>query len=106
MELQRISDSIYLFEDTCNVYVVKRGNRCLMVDFGSGKILRSLPEIGVSGIDWVLHTHYHRDQCQADYLLTSTNIGVPVFEVDKFKEVEKLWQEFTNFHKYSFTDFF
>lgn len=106
MELQRISDSIYLFKDTCNVYVVKRGNRCLTVGFGSGKILRSLPEIGVSGIDWVLHTHYHRDQCQGDYLLTSTNVGVPVFEVDKFKEVRKLWQEFTNFHKYSFTDFF
>jgi len=106
MKLQQISDSIYLFNDTCNIYLIKRGSSCLAVDFGSGKILEVLPEIGVSGIEWVIHTHYHRDQCQGDFLLTDTRIAVPASEVERFRDVEKFWEKFTNFHKYSFTDFF
>ena len=64
--LQKISENLYLFEDTCNVYIVKEDSRALLIDFGSGKVLKHLNEIGIASVDWILHTHHHRDQCQGD----------------------------------------
>ncbi|MFL5926298.1 MAG: MBL fold metallo-hydrolase [Gaiellaceae bacterium] len=60
---------MHRFVDTCAVYVLTSGNRALLVDFGAGEVLERLDELGVDGIDWVLHTHHHRDQCQGDRLL-------------------------------------
>ena len=61
--LKKLSDNLFFLEDTCNVYLVKDGARGLLIDFGSGKILDYLADVGVSQVDWVLHTHHHRDQC-------------------------------------------
>ena len=65
-QLEKISDNLYRLEDTCNVYLIRDGNRGLLIDFGSGKILDYLPQLGVTRVDWILHTHHHRDQCQGD----------------------------------------
>jgi hypothetical protein len=61
---RKISDNLYVFEDTCNLYVIRDGTRCVLIDFGSGKILDHLPQLGISNVDWILHTHPHRDQGQ------------------------------------------
>ncbi|WP_352749901.1 MBL fold metallo-hydrolase [Mesorhizobium sp. M0185] len=39
------------------------GNEYLLIDTGSGAVLEHLHELGVDRVDWVLHTHPHRDQC-------------------------------------------
>ena len=68
---ERISEHLYRFEDTCNVYVVvdpQDTTRCVLIDFGSGACLDRLGEIGVSRVEWILHTHHHRDQAQGDHL--------------------------------------
>ena len=64
--LTQISPNLYVLRDTCNVYVLKDGDRAILIDFGSGHVLNLLGQIGVSKVEAVLHTHHHRDQCQGD----------------------------------------
>jgi glyoxylase-like metal-dependent hydrolase (beta-lactamase superfamily II) len=90
---EKISENLYLFRDLCNVYVVKDGDRALLVDFGAGNVLDHLAEIGVSKVEWILHTHHHRDQCQGDYRANELRIpiAVPAHERSYFDEVEVFW---------------
>ena len=61
MEFKKISENVFLYEDYVNVYAIVHDNKAILIDFGSGKILAHLSEIGVEEVDYVLHTHYHRD---------------------------------------------
>ena len=61
--LIQLSPHLYCFTDTCQVYVLVDGDHALLIDAGSGAVLDALHEIGVKHVDWVLHTHHHRDQC-------------------------------------------
>ncbi len=89
-----MSDHLYILDDTCNVYVIKSGDRALLVGFGSGDILQRLPEIGVRGIDQVLLTHHHRDQGQGFCGLSSRSfqVAVPEQEAGFFEGVESFWR--------------
>ncbi len=99
---RKISDSLYLFEDTCNVWVIRNGSRAVLIDFGSGKILDHLGEMGVSKVDWVLHTHHHRDQCQGDRkaIERAIPIAVPAHEAHLFSDAENFWRNRRVFHLY------
>jgi glyoxylase-like metal-dependent hydrolase (beta-lactamase superfamily II) len=55
---------IFVWTDTCNVYVVRDGESALLIDLGRGTVLDHLAEIGVRRVEWVLFTHHHREQCQ------------------------------------------
>jgi len=100
--MQRISQNLIMFRDTCNVYVVKDGSRALLVDFGSGRILKALELLGVRNLDWVLHTHHHRDQCQGDPLLPKgTKIAVPYHERPLFEDAENFWRNKQIFDSYN-----
>jgi glyoxylase-like metal-dependent hydrolase (beta-lactamase superfamily II) len=55
---------VYLWQDTCNVYVLKNGGRALLINLGDGSVLEHLGEIGVKKVDWVLFTDHHRELCQ------------------------------------------
>lgn len=61
--VKRLMKDIWVFRDTCNVYVIKTGCRAVAVDFGSGRWLKHLSALGIAGIDHVLLTHHHADQC-------------------------------------------
>lgn len=89
-----MSEHLYVLDDTCNVYVVKSGDRALLVGFGSGDILKRLPEIGVREIDHVLLTHHHRDQAQGLCGLDSRSfqVAVPEQEARFFEDVETFWR--------------
>jgi len=99
---KKISDNLFLFEDTCNVYVVREGSRCVLVDFGSGKILDHLAGLGITQVDWVLHTHHHRDQCQGDWKLAERKIpvAVPAHERHLFADARNFWRNRRVFHLY------
>jgi glyoxylase-like metal-dependent hydrolase (beta-lactamase superfamily II) len=99
---RKLSDNLFLFEDTCNVYVVRDGSECLLIDFGSGKILDHLSDLGISKVAWVLHTHHHRDQCQGDLraLGRSIPIAVPAHERHLFEDAENFWRNRRVFHLY------
>jgi len=61
---QEILSGLYCFEDGCNVYVLKRGDRAIAIDFGGGRWLARLPALGIRGLDHVFLTHHHVDQCE------------------------------------------
>ena len=92
--LVRLSPGLYWYRDTCNVYLLVRGERGLLIDFGSGGILEHLDEAGVREVDGVLHTHHHRDQCQGDHLLVDRGIpiAVPEREAHLFAETDAFWR--------------
>lgn len=85
--IHQLLPNLYVFQDTCNVYILRHQERGVLIDFGSGRVLDYLSEIGVGRIDWVLHTHHHREQCQGDSILASrgVRIAVPSYEKDLFE---------------------
>ena len=93
MSFVSVTDSIFMFEDTCNVFVLKRGPAAVLVDLGSGHILDHLDEIGVDDVEAILHTHHHRDQAQgdADAVARGVPIYVPHHERHLFDQVETFW---------------
>lgn len=60
---KKIHPDIYHINDACNVYILQRGEDAIAIDFGSGKWVEHLSEIGVKHLSHVLITHAHRDQC-------------------------------------------
>lgn len=105
----RLSENLYLFADTCNVYLIRDGEHGLLIDFGAGKILDHLSGLGVTQIDCILHTHYHRDQAQGDWLANqrAIPIAVPAHEKQFFEDAERLWSSRRIFDLYEVrNDFF
>ncbi|MFN7937929.1 MAG: MBL fold metallo-hydrolase [Bryobacteraceae bacterium] len=100
--LKKLSENLLVFEDTTNVYVVRDGSRCVLIDFGSGKVLDHLGAAGITQIDWILHTHHHREQCQGDYKAVERNIpiAVPAHERHLFEDAENFWRNRRVFHLY------
>ncbi len=99
---QRLSENLFAFDDTCRVYVIRNGSSAVLVDFGSGKILDHLRDLGISKVDWILHTHHHRDQCQGDYKAAARGIpiAVPAHERHLFADAENFWRNRRVFHLY------
>ena len=66
----------------------------MLIDFGSGLVLDELGDLGISQVDWILHTHHHRDQCQGDAIANERKIpiAVPAHEQPYFEEVEVFWK--------------
>lgn len=99
---EKITENLYVFEDTCNVYVIRDGASCVLIDFGSGKILDHLTAMGISKVDWILHTHHHRDQCQGDWkaMERGVPIAVPQHERHLFADAQNFWRNRRVFHLY------
>ncbi len=91
---QKLSDHLYCFQDTCNVYAATSGGDALLVDFGSGAVLDHLDAIGVRRVTDVLMTHHHRDQAQglAHAVTAGARVWVPHAEQDLFARVDAHWQ--------------
>lgn len=93
---ERLADRVYRWVDTCAVYVITSGEHALLIDVGAGDVLARLRDLGVETVDYVVHTHHHRDQVKGDELLApSTGIVVPAREASYFERAEELWQMVT-----------
>jgi glyoxylase-like metal-dependent hydrolase (beta-lactamase superfamily II) len=92
--LGKLSDHLYVFEDTSNVYILTSGEAALLVGFGSGDVRKKLPGIGVRRIEWVLLTDHHRDQAQGlcDVDPSGFQVAVPEKEAGHFEDVEGFWK--------------
>jgi glyoxylase-like metal-dependent hydrolase (beta-lactamase superfamily II) len=107
--LTQISPHLYVLRDTCNVYVLKDGDRAILIDFGSGHVLDLLTQIGVSKVEAILHTHHHRDQCQGDSRAVAERIPIIVPEHERyfFDDAENFWRNRVVIEMYNVTnDFF
>ena len=94
MSWTQISEHLHCWTDTCNVYCLTAGDRGILIDAGSGEVVDHLAEIGVAHIDWVLHTHHHRDQCWGTNRLRATGarVAVPEHERYLFEDAELFWR--------------
>lgn len=92
--LMPVEKNIFLFQDTCNVYLVKDGKKGILIDYGSGDILDYLDQVGIEEITAVLFTHHHRDQAQGlnHCPLKDLKIWVPHMEQHFFNDIEGYWQ--------------
>lgn len=90
----QVSPRVYRFVDICNVYALVADRAALLIDFGAGDVIDRLADIGVDGVEWVLYTHAHRDQCQGDPARrpAGTRVAVPRGEAAAFGQAEGLWQ--------------
>lgn len=101
-DIRQLSRHLYVYEDTCLVYLLVDGEHGLLIDCGSGSILGQLGALGVRQIEWVLHTHHHRDQCQGDSRLVAhaASLAVPEHEAHFFTEAEQFWRTSPHMHNY------
>ena len=90
----QLSPSLTLLPDTCNVYVIRDGDRSLLVDIGSGDALDQANELGIPSPDTVLVTHHHRDQVQGLPRAVEHGIAawVPPVERDLIADADHHWQ--------------
>lgn len=93
---EEVGPGIWLIRDTCNVYLVRSADAdtAIAIDFGSGDVLDSLADLGISRITDVLMTHHHRDQGQGlpRAVEHGARIHVPPVERDLFDGVDELWR--------------
>jgi glyoxylase-like metal-dependent hydrolase (beta-lactamase superfamily II) len=82
-KFEMILPDLYRYKGASNSYLIKSGSSAILIDAGSENIGTHLKETGVSKIDWVLHTHYHRDQGLADQKLKQTGTTIAIGEAEK-----------------------
>jgi glyoxylase-like metal-dependent hydrolase (beta-lactamase superfamily II) len=86
---------LFVWTDTCNVYVLRDRDKALLIDLGDGSVIDHLSEIGVKQVEWVLFTHHHREQCQGIDRVdrTVTKVAAP-------KAEQALFEHPTEFRKW------
>lgn len=95
-----VCNSLYVYRDTCNVYIIKRENKAVLIDFGSGEVMRVLEELQISQVEAVLVTHHHRDQVEGlcRYCLP---VYAPHMERQLLDETEIFWQSREIYNNYN-----
>jgi glyoxylase-like metal-dependent hydrolase (beta-lactamase superfamily II) len=100
----QVAPGVFCVADTCQVYLLVADlppgagphdlPTAVAVDFGSGRALDLLPELGISRVTDVLMTHHHRDQAQGlpRAHAHGARIHVPPVEVELFDRVDQMWR--------------
>lgn len=86
--LQEGETSLYLWESTCNSYVLQRGDRAIVIDPGDGSLLARLPQQGIEHLDWILFTSHHRERSQGFPLFDrqQTQLAASTIERELFED--------------------
>jgi glyoxylase-like metal-dependent hydrolase (beta-lactamase superfamily II) len=89
----QVAPGVFLVRDTCNVYVVRDGRNAVLIDFGAGRALDWLEELGVDRVTDVLLTHHHRDGLQglARAAAARAHIWAPPCERELIESVDLHW---------------
>jgi len=79
-----------------NVGVIIVNGKALIIDSGEGDILKAAESLGISEIEWVLYTHFHRDQCAGAGLLEQSGVklAVPASEEAYFHQATEFWNDY------------
>jgi len=80
---QQLEPDVHLWQDTCNVHVLKHGDAALLINLGDGSVLVHLAEIGVKRVEWMLLTDHHRELCQGAEKLDRSVTKVAASEKEK-----------------------
>ncbi|MGO9200918.1 MAG: MBL fold metallo-hydrolase [Limisphaerales bacterium] len=74
---------LFVWADTCNVYVLRQGESAILIGLGDGSVLAHLGEAGVKRVEWVLFTDHHREQCQGYPRLAGWNVKIGAPEAER-----------------------
>ncbi len=102
--LERIANSLYRCLDGCCAYALVSGKQALLIDPGDGAIVEALRAIGIDRVEWVLHTHAHRDLCGADRALVAAGarLAAPQGTRALFEQAEAGWQRRQTYFLFSY----
>jgi glyoxylase-like metal-dependent hydrolase (beta-lactamase superfamily II) len=75
--------NLFVWTDTCNVFVIRDQDAALLIDLGDGSVLDHLSEIGVHMVEWILFTHHHREQCQGAARLNGSAVKLAAPEAER-----------------------
>jgi glyoxylase-like metal-dependent hydrolase (beta-lactamase superfamily II) len=103
MKLERLNRFLYVLENTCNTYLIRRSDKALVIDCGDGSILDYIDSIGVTKVEKTFITHHHRDQCQGSWKLVEhgSEIYAPEYEVELLRNAEHYWLNRQIFDNYN-----
>ena len=73
--MDRLSDHLFRCEDTCSVYGIEAQGKTLLIDCGT-----DLRPAAVGGVERVLLTHFHRDQCAGLAQWANVRVYIPAAE--------------------------
>ncbi|MEV0232949.1 MBL fold metallo-hydrolase [Nonomuraea sp. NPDC050786] len=97
-DVTEVVPGVFRIADTCNVYVIAAPaggaeRTGIAVDFGSGRALDLLDELGLDRLTDVLMTHHHRDQAQGLHraVAAGVRVHVPPVERELFERVDEMW---------------
>src|SRR5882762_7873907 len=93
--LSQLTSTLFVYQNGCNVGILRAGDRALLIDCGNGDVQAILDTLGVAHIDTILFTHHHRDSTSGVTALASvaTPIGVPAAERPSVETVETFWTD-------------
>jgi glyoxylase-like metal-dependent hydrolase (beta-lactamase superfamily II) len=79
---------LFVHENTCNSYLIRSGDACLIIDWGTGGFLPHLNGLGINKVERVLFTHHHREQLQGAGLIdrSTAKVWAPAKERDFFEK--------------------
>ncbi len=99
-----VAGGVYMVGGSCNVYAIVREGAALLIDSGEGDVLDYLEQLGVEQVEWVLHTHAHRDQCAATAKLAARGAQVAVSaEGERFyRDPSGFWNQQKIYIRYQF----
>jgi glyoxylase-like metal-dependent hydrolase (beta-lactamase superfamily II) len=98
-----VSPRVSRFRDTCNVYVLRaEDGTAVLVDFGDGRVLDHLEELGVERVTDVLLTHHHRDQLGglARAVEAGIRIWAPPCELELIAGMDERWRSRPTWNDY------
>ena len=102
--ITKLSDHLLVYNGPINVGIVRDGDRALLIDCG-GDLDSALSGHGITKIERIVFTHYHRDQTLGAARFAATSrIGVPAAEKENFtdpagywNDAKQLWQVYRSF---------
>ena len=107
-DLVPLGGRIHRHAGACNSYAIVSDEHALLIDCGDPAILDALTAAGVRQVDWILHTHHHRDQCRGDerLLAAGARVAAPEREADLLACATDTWQRFQLYDRYDCTNVF
>lgn len=92
--ITKVSDHLLVYHGPINVGIVRDGDRALLIDCGDESVRDALRESGITRVEQLLLTHYHRDQsCGAASLPKPVAIGVSADERELCENPAKYWND-------------
>lgn len=93
-QITTVSEHVLVYHGPINVGIIRQEDRALVIDCGDASVRDALQQLGITQVEQLLFTHYHRDQsCGAAEIADGAATGVPAAERDLFANPAEYWND-------------